>query len=114
MKEGISLRSYSQKNPLIEYKREAFAMFQEVMEDIRRITVHHIFHLNTERFDQHELEKKRERELDQINLLSGHGSEGDGTSAPREQARAENTTGRNELCPCGSGKKFKKCHGAGN
>jgi preprotein translocase subunit SecA len=112
LKEGISLRSYSQKNPLIEYKREAFAMFQEVMEDIRRITVHHIFHLNTERFDQHELEKKRERELDQINLLSGHGGEGDGTSAPREQARAENTTGRNELCPCGSGKKFKKCHGA--
>lgn len=113
LKEGISLRSYSQKNPLIEYKREAFAMFQEVMEDIRRITVHHIFHLNTERFDQHELEKKRERELDQINLLSGHGGEGDGSSAPREQARAENTTGRNEVCPCGSGKKFKKCHGAG-
>jgi preprotein translocase subunit SecA len=114
LKEGISLRSYSQKNPLIEYKREAFAMFQEVMQDIQRVTVHHIFHLNTERFDQHELEKKRERELDQINLLSGHGnSEGDGTSAPREQARSENNPGRNEACNCGSGKKFKKCHGAG-
>ena len=63
--------SYCQKNPLIEYKREAFAMFQEVMQDIQRMTVHHIFHLNTERFDQHELEKKRERELDQINLACG-------------------------------------------
>jgi preprotein translocase subunit SecA len=114
LKEGISLRSYSQKNPLIEYKREAFAMFQEVMQSIQSMTVHHIFHLNTERFDQHELEKKRERELDQINLLSGHGSaEGDGTSAPREQARSENNPGRNEMCPCGSGKKYKKCHGAG-
>ncbi len=113
LKEGISLRSYSQKNPLIEYKREAFAMFQEVMQDIQRATVQHIFHLNTERFDQHELEKKRERELDQINLLSGQGGEGDGSTAGREQARSENTTGRNEMCPCGSGKKFKKCHGAG-
>ena len=109
LKEGISLRSYSQKNPLIEYKREAFAMFQEVMNDIQRMTVHHIFHLNTERFDQHELEKKRERELDQINLLAGQGSVND-ESKPVEQARADHI-GRNDPCPCGSGKKYKKCHG---
>lgn len=113
LKEGINLRSYSQKNPLIEYKREAFAMFQEVMQDIQRMAVHHIFHLNTERFDQRELEKKRERELDQINMLSGHGSadEKDAGGA-QQQARADHT-GRNEPCPCGSGKKYKKCHGEG-
>lgn len=110
LKEGINLRSYSQKNPLIEYKREAFEMFQEVMQDIRRITVHHIFHVNTQHFDSHELEKKREREMDEINMLSGHNSE-EGGGQP--QAVREDTTGRNEPCPCGSGKKFKKCHGEG-
>ena len=115
LKEGISLRSYSQKNPLIEYKREAFQMFQEVMKDIQRITVHHIFHLNTERFDQHELEKKRERELDQINLLAGHGSDDghDHEGHSHTQARAADQVGRNDQCPCGSGKKYKKCHGVG-
>jgi len=117
LKEGISLRSYSQKNPLIEYKREAFAMFQEVMEDIRRMSVHHIFHLNTERFDQHELEKKRERELDQINLLAGHDTSSNGngnsTTQPAQQAVRSETAGRNDPCPCGSGKKYKKCHGQG-
>ncbi|CAN5135076.1 preprotein translocase subunit SecA [soil metagenome] len=109
LKEGINLRSYSQKNPLIEYKREAFEMFQEVMQDIRRITVHHIFHVNTQQFDSHELEKKRERELDEINMLAGHNSE----DSAQPQAVRGDTTGRNEPCPCGSGKKFKKCHGEG-
>ncbi|GMU18977.1 MAG: protein translocase subunit SecA 1 [Candidatus Babeliales bacterium] len=108
LKEGINLRSYSQKNPLIEYKREAFQMFQEVMQDIRRITVHHIFHVNTQHFDSHELEKKREREMDEINLLSGHNSE-EGEAQP--QAKRTDQPGRNEPCNCGSGKKFKKCHG---
>lgn len=110
LKEGINLRSYSQKNPLIEYKREAFEMFQEVMQDIRRITVHHIFHVNTQQFDSHELEKKRERELDEINMLAGHNSE-EGGSQP--QAVRADQPGRNEPCSCGSGKKFKKCHGEG-
>lgn len=110
LKEGISLRSYSQKNPLLEYKREAFEMFQEVMQDIRRITTHHIFHVNTERFDSHELEKKREREMDEINMLSGHNAE-EGGGQP--QAVRADQPGRNEPCSCGSGKKYKKCHGEG-
>lgn len=110
LKEGISLRSYSQKNPLLEYKREAFEMFQEVMQDIRRVTTHHIFHVNTERFDSHELEKKREREMDEINMLSGHNNE-EGGAQP--QAKRTDQPGRNEPCNCGSGKKFKKCHGEG-
>ncbi len=87
-------------------------MFQEVMQDIQRMTVHHIFHFNTERFDQHELEKKRERELDQINLLAGHNTADDSSGGSVPQARADHI-GRNDPCPCGSGKKYKKCHGAG-
>ncbi len=76
-----------------------------------------LFHLNTERFDEHELEKKRERELDDINLMAGHGSH-DGHNHDHDhgtpaQAKKTEDIGRNEPCSCGSGKKYKKCHGLG-
>ena len=109
LKEGINLRSYSQKNPLIEYKREAFAMFEDMMKDIRRTIVHHIFHLNLERFDAHELERKRERELEELNLNAGGQSNSGG--APSQIQRKSDRVGRNDPCPCDSGKKYKKCHG---
>lgn len=113
LKEGINLRSYSQKNPLIEYKREAFAMFEDMMLDVRRTIVHHIFHLNVERFDEHELERKRQRELDDINLLSGHDASGEKSAPVQQPVRKAEHIGRNDPCPCGSGKKYKKCHGEG-
>lgn len=110
LKEGIGLRQMGQKNPLIEYKREAFAMFQEMLMGVRRMAVHHIFHLNVERFNAHELERRREKELDQMKITSA-------PVAPEEQnefeQRKSDKVGRNEECPCGSGKKYKKCHGAG-
>lgn len=106
LKEGIGLRGWGQKNPLIEYKRESFAMFQDMMDHVRFDIVHHIFHLNLERFDSHEIEEKRERELDEINLSTSAGSE----SGSAEQRRSEKI-GRNDPCPCGSGKKYKKCCG---
>ena len=78
--------------------------------------MHHIFHLKLERFNQHELERKREQELDQLSMISG--PEG-GTSAldaskgkgavQQQQARHDDKQGRNEPCACGSGKKSKKC-----
>lgn len=108
LKEGIELRSWGQKNPLIEYKREAFAMFQEMMQQVRWDIVHHIFHLNLERFNQTELETKRQRELDQLNLISSN--MGDNES-PKTIERKEDKVGRNDPCSCGSGKKYKKCHG---
>ena len=106
LKEGISLRSWGQKNPLVEYKREAFYMFKEMMQNIRFEVVHHIFHLNVEHFNQHELEAKRQKELNEINMLAGHGSESSG-----EPVRVKQGPGRNEPCTCGSGKKYKKCCG---
>lgn len=109
LKEGINLRSWGQKNPLIEYKREAFDMFKEMMQQVRWDIVHHIFHLRLERFDQHELERKRQRELDELNLISA-GMEQQEGHKPIE--RREEKVGRNDPCPCGSGRKFKKCHGA--
>jgi preprotein translocase subunit SecA len=107
LKEGIGLRSWGQKNPLIEYKREAFDMFQDMMVDIRRDIVRHIFHMNLERFDQHEIERRRERELEELNLVSAESSD----EAAQPTVREEPKIGRNDPCPCGSGKKYKKCHG---
>jgi len=104
LKEGIGLRGWGQKNPLIEYKRESFAMFQDMMEHVRFDIVHHIFHLNLERFDSQGIEQKRERELDQLNLNTGE------SERVVEQRRSEKV-GRNDPCPCGSGKKYKKCCG---
>lgn len=106
LKEGIGLRSMGQKNPLIEYKREAFAMFQEMMMNIRRTIVHHIFHVNKSQFNAQSLEKKREHELEQMKISSSATEE----SIPMQ--REAEKIGRNEPCPCGSGKKYKKCHGA--
>lgn len=105
LKEGIGLRGWGQKNPLIEYKREAFAMFKEMMEHVRLDIIHHIFHLNVERFNQHELEHKRERELEQLNMI------GADETAHEPVQRKVDKVGRNDACPCGSGKKYKKCCG---
>ena len=109
LREGIGLRGYGQKNPLIEYKREAYSMFEETMQQVRIEAVHHIFHLNLEHFNQHELEQRRERELDHLNMIGG--GENGNEAAIRSQATAEDKVGRNDPCPCGSGKKYKKCHG---
>jgi preprotein translocase subunit SecA len=69
--------------------------------------VRHIFHLNLERFNAHELEVKRERELEQLRMISSETTDQKG----QPQEAAADKTGRNEPCPCGSGKKYKKCHG---
>lgn len=108
LKEGIGLRGWGQKNPLIEYKREAFEMFQNMMQQVKADVVHRIFHLNIERFNQHELEQRREQELDELSMSAAAIAE-DGKV---EQRRAEDKVGRNEPCSCGSGKKYKKCCGA--
>ena len=104
LKEGIGLRGWGQKNPLIEYKREAFAMFKDMMDHVRFDILHHIFHLNLERFNQHEIERKRERELESLNMVGG-----DDSAAPAQ--RTVEKIGRNDPCPCGSEKKYKKCCG---
>ena len=99
LKEGIGLR----KNPLIEYKKEAFGLFQEMMTSVHFDIIHHLFHLNLERFNQEALEEQREREMDEIQMIGGEES----TEQPAQ--RQADKVGRNELCRCGSGKKYKKC-----
>ncbi|MBI2775616.1 preprotein translocase subunit SecA [Candidatus Dependentiae bacterium] len=111
LKEGIGLRGWGQKNPLIEYKKEAFFMFQDMMKSVRIEIINHIFHLNLERFNKAELEQKRQRELNQLNLISGDATAQENNNKPAPKQKNGPDAGRNEPCPCGSGKKFKKCHG---
>ena len=105
LKEGIGLRGWGQKNPLIEYKRESFAMFQDMLKHVRRDVIHHLFHINLEHFDSHGIEERREKELEQLNMVSSD----DLGDANVEQRRVDEKVGRNDPCPCGSGKKYKKC-----
>ncbi len=107
LKEGISLRGWGQKTPIIEYKREAFDMFRDMMDQIRFDIVRHIFHLDLAHFDEHAIEAKRQKELDELNMMSG-----DGEQAPKQVQRDADKVGRNDPCSCGSGKKYKKCHGS--
>ena len=86
LKEGIGLRGWGQKNPLIEYKKEAFTMFSGMMRHIRWEIAYNIFRLDVQRFDEHAFEVKRMRELEQINLnLNG----GDGDEQVNRASRAE-------------------------
>jgi preprotein translocase subunit SecA len=68
VKEGIGLRQWGQKNPLIEYKKEAFTAFQDMMRHVRWEIVHYIFHINIEKFDAQAIEVRRQRELDQMQM----------------------------------------------
>ena len=106
LKEGINLRGWGQKNPLIEYKRESFILFEDMMRNVYIDIIKHIFNLNPEQMNTNQIEAKRIKELEEINLISG------------EQESSSNTTiinsdkiGRNEPCSCNSGKKYKKCCG---
>ena len=98
LRQGIGLRAYGQKDPLIEYKIEAFDMFGQMIEHIQEDIVRYIYRVN--------IVTQAEDRLAQA--TTSHGDE----AAPNEPIRAKDTVGRNELCPCGSGKKYKKCCGA--
>jgi preprotein translocase subunit SecA len=156
LKEGIGLRGYGQKDPLIEYKKESFELFQDMMERIEDETLRYLYFLQVTHgedlgpsngaarpvlpFDPDEewvddeeeeaepvpvaaavsaeqqravmdftrnIQRKKERELEQLQM-GGAG----GPSVENKPVVSANKTGRNDPCPCGSGKKYKKCHGA--
>ncbi|MBD3231462.1 preprotein translocase subunit SecA [Candidatus Dependentiae bacterium] len=108
IKEGIGLRGYGQKNPLIEYKKEAYALFQDMMYQIKWDIIQRIFRIKPEHFSAssvHDIEQEREKELASAQVG------GDQTSEAKTVKRQEPKVGRNDPCPCGSGKKYKKCCG---
>ncbi|WP_437883493.1 preprotein translocase subunit SecA [Pseudomonas sp. LRF_L74] len=126
LRHGIHLRGYAQKNPKQEYKRESFTLFQELLDSIKRDTIRVLSHVQIRREDPAEEEERLRREAeamaermqfqhDEVSALPDSIDEdgepvGDVAVVP-EPVRSEPKIGRNEPCPCGSGKKYKHCHG---
>ncbi|WP_119694848.1 preprotein translocase subunit SecA [Ectopseudomonas oleovorans] len=124
LRHGIHLRGYAQKNPKQEYKRESFALFQELLESIKRDAIRVLSHVQVRREDPAEEEARLRREAEAMaermqfqhadaSALAAeqdNGEEGD-VAVASAPVRAEQKVGRNEPCPCGSGKKYKHCHG---
>jgi preprotein translocase subunit SecA len=103
LKEGIGLRGYAQQDPLVVYKREGFAMFTEMVERIKEETVKFLFRVQIARPEKIAAREKAEQDK----LVFSHGGE----EAKKPVRRSKEKVGRNQPCPCGSGKKYKKCCG---
>jgi preprotein translocase subunit SecA len=123
LREGIGLRAYGQKNPLIEYKQEGFGMFAEMMVETNRETLKRIFRTNISHLNERTTQVPQNMPKNmkmQHNEAPAPGfvAPPQGGGAPRQPQQrvqpvhVEDKVGRNDTCPCGSGKKYKKCHGA--
>jgi preprotein translocase subunit SecA len=139
LKEGIGLRGYGQHDPLVEYKRESFDMFESMMQRFQEETARYLFHMQimeapsapvavaaagdgdgavpsasrrraqTSVDDlEAQFQRRKKRELQEARMAGANGG-----SSPQQVVRGQAKVGRNDPCPCGSGKKYKKCHGAG-
>jgi len=111
LREGIGLRSYSSKDPKQEYKKEGFAMFESLLYRISAEFVQYIFRLQIQTETeieqmQQKREQEREREAEKMNYGRGEKKKQKAATKKRKDVKI----GRNDPCPCGSGKKFKKCH----
>ncbi len=149
LKEGIGLRGYGQKDPLVEFKKEAFILFEDMMGRIDNETIRYLFHIQVQQGEQppearqprpepprhqlpsaaaavasaaaraseappqnlpgfaREMERRQQRQQRELQYQTGPAQ----AEAPKP-VRAGAKVGRNDPCPCGSGKKYKKCHGA--
>ncbi len=140
LKEGIGLRGYGQHDPLVEYKRESFEMFESMMRRSQEEAVRYLFHMQIVEAQQQpaaaaapgdgdqpqaappprkrastsmddleaQFQRRKKKELEQARMAGSNGN-----TAPQQVVRGGAKVGRNDPCPCGSGKKYKKCHGAG-
>jgi preprotein translocase subunit SecA len=124
LRQGIHLRAYAQKNPKQEYKREAFELFQQMLENLKSEVVRFLAHVQIRREDELERLERQRREQEARARLQFQHAEASALVAQPQQAgaggapeatptfvRSEPKIGRNEPCHCGSGKKFKHCHG---
>ena len=108
MKEGIGLRGYAQKNPLTEYKKEGFEMFQFMMNRIQQEVTEYLFKI---RIQQEGPLPPQEQNFKRTQKTVEHRGSSEENEKPATVRRDEKKVGRNDPCPCGSGKKYKKCHG---
>jgi len=147
LKEGIGLRGYAQKDPIVEFKKEAFTLFEDMMARIDNETIRYLFHIQVQQGEQQpearqprpepprtppqsaaaavasaaarasepqhlpfvarEIERRQQRQQKDLQYQTGPAQ----AEAPKP-VRVGAKVGRNDPCPCGSGKKYKKCHGA--
>ncbi len=106
LKEGIGLRGYGQQDPLVAYKREGHQLFQEMIERVKEETVRLLFHIQIQREEQvQQLRREQEEQPMFYGPAEGEAPKGSKT------VKKDRKVGRNDPCPCGSGKKYKKCCG---
>jgi preprotein translocase subunit SecA len=122
LRQGINLRAYAQKNPKQEFKRESFELFRVLLDNIKSEVVRVLFHVRIASREEIEaMEEQRRQEQENLQLKHAeisalHGEE-PSDNTPRENnaaapyVREGEKVGRNDPCPCGSGKKYKQCHG---
>jgi len=125
LRQGIHLRGYAQKNPKQEYKRESFDLFKQLLEEIKHETIRYLSHVQFVRDDEvQRMEEKAREQAASQQMQFEHDSASALTDAPQQAQEGEQEeaaaqpfvrdgkkVGRNDPCPCGSGKKFKQCHG---
>jgi preprotein translocase subunit SecA len=108
LKEGIGLRGYGQKNPLQEYQKEGFEMFEEIVRRIQEDVVQKLFTIEMARegvVEEMEVQRRPQR------IVLSHGGDGAEPARVTQVKRQGSKVGRNDPCPCGSGKKYKRCCG---
>lgn len=110
LKDGIGLRGYGQRDPLREYQREGFDMFQEMLARVRADSIGLISHVQVRQEEDVDSFAPKES---QKPLTLSHGGETEAPAKPKPETRKEPKIGRNDPCPCGSGKKYKNCCGKG-
>jgi preprotein translocase subunit SecA len=114
LKEGIGLRGYGQKNPLLEYKREGYDLFSGMIDAVKQHTIANLMRIQLVQEDEltrleEERRKQREQEMAEMKRLGAAEPAAEVDRSPIQ--RTEDKIGRNAPCPCGSGKKYKKCCG---
>ena len=122
LRQGIHLRAYANKNPKQEYKRESFALFEGLLQRLKYEVIRFLSHVQVQRSDEAAaIEEQRRREAAKQQMAFEHADassvnatpDSDSSLAqPQPVTRSQPKVGRNDPCPCGSGKKYKQCHGA--
>jgi len=121
LRQGIHLRGYAQKNPKEEYKRESFVLFSDMLSRIRHDVINLLAHVQVQAPQDVEALESQNRQPEEMHFVhpsldaGGQPEEGDDAAgvaaAQKPMTRRQPKVGRNEPCPCGSGKKYKHCHG---
>jgi preprotein translocase subunit SecA len=113
LKEGINLRSYGQKDPLVEYKREAFTLYENMKFALKRAVLERMSHIKLMTPDEiAEIHRQQEALLEAQLKAHQEAEAAKQRDEEKKVIRATLKAGRNDPCPCGSGKKYKSCHGA--